>query len=319
MSNETVPPEAEPQETGTDRYQSTRGLDYGCVPWRLWEKSKKLFWDPADIDFAQDAIDWRAMSQEDRTLVALHARGFMVGEEAVTLDIVPLLRCMSDLGRLEDTMYLSMFAMEEAKHTEMFRRWFDAVGLSPASLDDLVRQREAELGERRAGIFDGALARVMRRLDTDRSPQALLDASIIYNQFVEGVLAIAGYLRWDQTFRRLDKLPGLQAGLRLTQRDERRHIAYGTYLASRILAENPDLWEWLEQRWAKLTASLDGGYGAASADSALQRDAAELAELQLRLSKRRLEALAVARTMNVTEVDTSAIESFEPEELQHVS
>ena len=40
---------------------------------------------------------------------------------------------MSDQGRLEDTMYLSMFAMEEAKHTEMFRRWFDAVGLNPAS------------------------------------------------------------------------------------------------------------------------------------------------------------------------------------------
>ncbi len=37
-----------------------------------------------------------------------------------------------------------------------------------------------------------------------------------------------------------------------------------------------------------------------------------------RLSKRRLEALAVARTMNVTEVDASAVEAFEPEELQHV-
>jgi hypothetical protein len=37
-----------------------------------------------------------------------------------------------------------------------------------------------------------------------------------------------------------------------------------------------------------------------------------------RLSRRRLEALAVARTMNVTEVDASAVEAFEPEELQHV-
>ena len=79
------------------------------------EKSKKLFWDPADLDFSQDAVDWQGMSDEERTLVALSARGFMVGEEAVTLDIVPLLRCMSDLGRLEDTMYLSMFAMEEAE------------------------------------------------------------------------------------------------------------------------------------------------------------------------------------------------------------
>ena len=248
------------QEADGGRYRSLGGLDYESVPWRLWEKSKKLFWDPADLDFSQDATDWQEMSAEERTLVAMSARGFMVGEEAVTLDIVPLLRCMSDLGRLEDTMYLSMFAMEEAKHTEMFRRWFDAVGLDPASLDDLARAQQAALGER-PGIFDGPLTRVMRRLDTDKSPQAILDASIIYNQFVEGVLAIAGYQRWEQTFRRLGKLPGLEAGLKLTQRDERRHIAYGTYLARRVLAENPELWEWLEQRWAKLTAGFRAGYG----------------------------------------------------------
>ena len=315
--SDTVPG-GKDQETKARRYRSTHGLDYESVPWRLWEKSKKLFWDPADIDFAQDATDWQAMSAEERTAVAMSARGFMVGEEAVTLDIVPLLRCMSDLGRLEDTMYLSMFAMEEAKHTEMFRRWFDAVGLDPASLDDLVRVRQAALGDR-PGIFDGPLTSVMRRLDTDRSPQAVLDASIIYNQFVEGVLAIAGYQRWDETFRRLGKLPGLQAGLRLTQRDERRHIAYGTYLARRVLAENPELWEWLEERWAKLTSRLTGGYGAEDPGSAQQREAAELAALYQRLSKRRIEALAVARTMNVGEVEASAIEALEPEELQHLA
>ena len=312
------------QETDIGRYRSTRGLDYESVPWKLWEKSKKLFWDPADIDFSQDAIDWQEMSEEERTLVALSARGFMVGEEAVTLDIVPLLRCMSDLGRLEDTMYLAMFAMEEAKHTEMFRRWFDAVGLDPASLDDLVLARQAAVGERRPGVFDGALTRVMRRLDTDKSPQAILDASIIYNQLVEGVMAIAGYQRWEQTFRRLNKLPGLEAGLKLTQRDERRHIAYGTYLGRRVLAENPELWEWLEKRWAKLTAGFSGGgYGAAGSPATdpqneVQRADAEIMEQYQRLSKRRLEALAVARTMNVTEVDASAVETFEPEELQHV-
>src|SRR5215467_10554347 len=170
------------QETQIARYRSTRGLDYESVPWKLWEKSKKLFWDPADLDFSQDAIDWRGMSEEERTLVAMSARGFMVGEEAVTLDIVPLLRCMSDLGRLEDTMYLAMFAMEEAKHTDMFRRWFDAVDLDPASLDDLVRARNEAMrgsdGRLRPGLFDGVLTRVMRRLDSDHSPEAILDATL---------------------------------------------------------------------------------------------------------------------------------------------
>ena len=47
------------EETQIQRYRSTRGINYDSVPWKLWEKSKKLFWDPADIDFSQDAVDCR--------------------------------------------------------------------------------------------------------------------------------------------------------------------------------------------------------------------------------------------------------------------
>src|SRR5215471_7684454 len=97
--------QSDQQTPAGGRYRSTRGLDYDSVPWKLWEKSKKLFWDPADLDFSQDVLDWQTMTGDERQLVALSARGFMVGEEAVTLDIIPLLQCMSDLGRLEDTMY----------------------------------------------------------------------------------------------------------------------------------------------------------------------------------------------------------------------
>ena len=310
------------EETQIERYSSTRGINYDSIPWKLWEKSKKLFWDPADLDFSQDAVDWEEMSDTARTLVALSARGFMVGEEAVTLDIVPLLRCMSDLGRLEDTMYLSMFAMEEAKHTDMFRRWFDAVGMNPASLDDLVRARNEEAaraaGRNRPGLFDGVLTRVMRRLDTDQSPEAILDATLVYNQLVEGVAAINGYRRWDETFRRLGKLPGLEAGIRLTQRDERRHIAYGTYLGRQILSEHPELWDFVERRWGKLTAGFAEGYG--SAARVQDEDVPEYDPAELRaLADRRLEALRVAVTMRPVDVESADVESFVPAELANIT
>ena len=142
----------------------------------------------------------------------------------------------------------------------------------------------------------------------------------------EAKLGIAGRFK-DQVglahlLDQIGKLPGLEAGLKLTQRDERRHIAYGTYLSRRVLAEHPELWEWLEQRWAKLTAGFGDGYGTAGAGGQDEPGAAELTEqyeLYRRLSKRRLDALAVARTMNVAQVDASAVETFEPVELQHVS
>lgn len=310
------------QETQIGRYKSTRGINYDSVPWKLWEKSKKLFWDPADLDFSQDAIDWQEMPETARTMVALSARGFMVGEEAVTLDIVPLLRCMSDLGRLEDTMYLSMFAMEEAKHTDMFRRWFDAVDLDPASLDDFVRARNDAMrvgdGRNRPGLFDGVLTRVMRRLDSDHSPEAILDATLVYNQLVEGVAAINGYRRWDETFRRLGKLPGLRAGLKLTQRDERRHIAYGTYLGRQILAQHPELWEFVERRWARLSGGFVGAYG--NAAQRQDEDSAEFDPAEVKaLADRRLEALRVAVTMRPDDVEQADVETFVPAELASIA
>jgi ribonucleoside-diphosphate reductase beta chain len=173
-------------------------------------------------------------------------------------------------------------------------------------------------GRQRVGLFDGVLTRVMRRLDTDHSPEAILDATLVYNQLVEGVAAINGYRRWDETFRRLGKLPGLQAGLKLTQRDERRHIAYGTYLGRQILAQHPELWEFVERRWAKLAGGFVGAYG----NAAQLQDAASAdfdpAEVKA-LADRRLEALRVAVTMRPDDVERADVESFVPAELATIT
>lgn len=40
-----------------------------------------------------------------------------------------------------------------------------------------------------------------------------------------------------------------------------------------------ELWEWLEQRWAKLTSGFGAGYGSAGPQGAQEREAAELAAL----------------------------------------
>ena len=173
-------------------------------------------------------------------------------------------------------------------------------------------------GRSRPGLFDGVLTRVMRRLDSDQSPEAILDATLVYNQLVEGVAAINGYRRWDETFQRLGKLPGLQAGLKLTQRDERRHIAYGTYLGRQILAEHPELWEFVERRWARLAGGFVGAYG----NAAQLQDAAaadfDPAEIKA-LADRRLEALRVAVTMRPDDVEHADVESFVPVELAAIT
>ncbi len=244
-------------------WKSSRGLRYDIVPWRLYQKAKQLFWNPAELDFSRDKEDYARMDEQQRRTIAFFARGFMVGEESVTLDIVPLIIGVADEGRVEEAVYLTTFAMEEAKHVDFFRRWFDAVGEDPQRLYEEGEQRRRELGIERdpsAGIFESELPRVMRRVLVDRSPEAFLDCGITYNQFVEGCLAISGYKLWGELFKRWKVLPGLQQGLALVRRDEGRHITYGTYLCRRILAQNPELMDFARSRMHELADYFFGQF-----------------------------------------------------------
>jgi ribonucleoside-diphosphate reductase beta chain len=249
-------------------WSSTKGLRTDILPWRLWDKGKRLHWDPAEIDFTQDAKDWQNLALEHQLIVAGLARGFMVGEEGVTLDIMPLCFAMADEGRAEETIFLTQFCYEEAKHVDFFRRWHDAVGADPLELEKISRERMIERGvtppdpDRENGLFESVLPRIMRRLLTDRSPEAFLDASVTYNQFIEGCLAIAGYRMWGQMFESFGVLPGLRAGIGHIQDDERRHIAYGTYLCRRIINEHPDLAEFGVDRMYNLRDMYIRDFGA---------------------------------------------------------
>jgi ribonucleoside-diphosphate reductase beta chain len=235
-------------------WQSPKGLRMDILPWRLWDKGKRLHWDPANIDFTKDAEDWKNLEQPQRLMLAGLANGFMVGEEGVTLDIMPLVFAIADEGRAEETLFLTQFAYEEAKHVDFFARWFKAIGADPLEMRAIARQNQEARGvklpdpEQPDGLFESILPRTMRRVMTDRSPEAFLDCSVTYNQFIEGCLAIAGYKMWKQMFDAFGVMPGLREGLGHVQDDERRHIAYGTYLCRRIIAKHNDLAEFAAER-----------------------------------------------------------------------
>jgi ribonucleoside-diphosphate reductase beta chain len=307
--------------------QSTTGIDRDSVPWRLWEKAKETFWDPKTIDFSKDAADFAGFTEEQKARVAGSARGFMVGEEAVTIDILPMIRAISREGRLEETIYLTSFALEEAKHVDFFRLFFDTIGFDPLSLPVQQQQGNGQGGPLN-NLFTGGLGKIMGRLDTDQSPEAYLDAALMYNQFVEGVLALSGYRGWNRLFASLggDVLPGFREGLTLVQKDERRHIAYGTYLIRRIVAEHPQSWAFVEKRWEEITGPITmfadamkeraadgeaprggGGYGTIDV------------EFLVKQCKRRLDMLRVSTGTTADDLEHATIESFEPVEMAELA
>jgi ribonucleoside-diphosphate reductase beta chain len=108
---------------------------------------------------------------------------FIAGEEAVTQHIQPFMAVMRAEGRLGDEMYLTQFAFEEAKHTQVFRRWLDAVGITGdlhGYLDELPAYRE---------MFYKELPESLGILSSDPSPAAQVGASATYNHVIEGMMA----------------------------------------------------------------------------------------------------------------------------------
>src|SRR6202035_3751840 len=114
------------------------GLNWESLPLKLFAGGNAKFWNPADIDFSRDREDWDQLSDNERDYATRLCAEFVAGEEAVTQDIQPFMAAMRAEGRLGDEMYLTQFAYEEAKHTQVFRMWLDAVG----ETDDLHRYLE---------------------------------------------------------------------------------------------------------------------------------------------------------------------------------
>lgn len=225
---------------------TSRGLQRHTPPMRLYEKAKRLgIWNPSDIDFSQDKQDWPRMSEAERDVLLRLTAMFQAGEEAVTLDLLPLIMAIAREGRIEEEMYLTTFLFEEAKHTDFFNRFLrEVVQAEP----DLTRYHGPDYHT----IFYQALPQALLALQTDPSPAAQVKAAVTYNMIVEGVLAETGYHAYFQALERGNLLPGQRQGIALLKQDESRHIAYGIFLISRLMAEDPSLWNVVEETMNEL-------------------------------------------------------------------
>jgi ribonucleoside-diphosphate reductase beta chain len=218
------------------------GLNWDSLPLKLFAGGNAKFWNPADIDFSRDRADWERLNDDERDFATRLCAQFIAGEEAVTEDIQPFMSAMREEGRLGDEMYLTQFAFEEAKHTQVFRMWLDAVGMTQdlqAYLEPLPAYRT---------MFYDELPDCLNALSSDASPAAQIRASVTYNHVVEGMLALTGYYAWHKICVERGILPGMQELVRRIGDDERRHMAWGTFTCRRHVAADDANWGVFESR-----------------------------------------------------------------------
>jgi len=212
---------------------TSRGIDHKSTPMKLFQKAKVFgVWNPSDIDLEQDKKEWQKLSSDEKEILLHLSSLFMTGEEAVTLDLLPLIRVLSVEGRLEEEIFLTSFLWEEAKHTEFFSIYVNDVFNTKPNHEKYHAPFYKKL-------FYENLHADLSRLDTDTSPQAQLMAAGTYNMIVEGVLAETGYQAYYKMLSDNEILPGLQKGITHIRQDESRHIAFGIYLINRLLESHP--------------------------------------------------------------------------------
>ena len=278
---------------------TSRGLMVDSFPYRLYQKAKKVgTWNPVTIDYTKDAEDWKTLSIGQRNSILRLLSQFQAGEEAVTLDLLPLIMAIAKDGRIEEEMYLTTFLFEEAKHTEFFRTVLDAIGekgeLNPL-LTDTYKQ-----------VFHVILPTAMERLITDQSPEAIADAATVYNMFVEGVLAETGYFSFYKSLEATNSMPGLLEGVGNLKRDESRHIGYGTFLLQRLICEHPHIYdEVVMKRMEELTPLafkiIDEGFQEPDLE-AFDNDPDEFVNFAMKQLKVRMEILSRARGKKIEEI-----------------
>lgn len=296
-------------DRGGFRSIAAGGLNWDSLPLRLFAKGNKKFWDPADLDFSQDAEDWQRLRPDQQEAALNLCTVFTAGEEAVTEDIQPFIRAMGSEGRLGDEMYLTQFAFEEAKHTQVFRLWLDALGIT----QDLHEWVAENTGYRK--IFYEELPAALNSLSDDPSSANQVRASATYNHVVEGSLALTGYFSWNRICAENGIFPGMQRIIKLIGDDERRHMAWGTFTCRRHVAADDSNWQLIQDRIDELTPHAlqlvefgqerweEQPFGIAPG---------ELANYAADRLMRRLSAIESARGASLAKIDVDA----SPEELE---
>jgi ribonucleoside-diphosphate reductase beta chain len=293
------------------------GLRWNSVPMRLFQKGNRLFWDPVELEFEQDAKDWAQLDELERDAAVRLATLFEAGEESVAHEIQPFMGAMAAEGRLEDEMYLTQFAFEEAKHVEAFRKWLDTIGLQD-DLHEYVNQNE---GYRK--IFYELLPDSMNRLHNDSSPAAQVRAAVVYNQVVEGVLALTGYHSWRRSTEERGIMPGMQELVKLVARDERRHMAWGTFTIRRHIAGDNSLWDVVQSTLDELLAPalsiIDitfDMYERQGKEFPFGITREELSGFATQQFSRRLEVIEAAKNRTVAEIEGAEEEEELEDELE---
>jgi ribonucleotide reductase beta subunit family protein with ferritin-like domain/putative sterol carrier protein len=199
-----------------------------------WERGN---WSAMDLDFSEDAKQWRERFTEFERQAALWNYAlFFWGEDAVTDNLSPYI----DAAPQEEQKYfLCTQQVDEARHAVFFKRFMQEVcGIGDGSMDSGLRAIKPQLTPGFRKIFD-RLDTMADELRADHSPAKLAAAVTLYHIVIEASLAQPGQHFICSYLEERDVLPAFRQGMQNIAADEQRHIGFGVKLLADLKREDP--------------------------------------------------------------------------------
>jgi hypothetical protein len=199
-----------------------------------WEHGN---WSAMDLEFSEDAKQWRERFTEfERTAALWNYALFFWGEDAVADNLSPYI----DAAPLEEQKYfLTTQQVDEARHAVFFKRFMQEVcGIGSGSMSSGLQAIKPQLTPGFRKIFE-RLDTMADELRKDRSPAKLAAAVTLYHVVIEASLAQPGQHFICSYLEDRDVLPAFRQGMQNIAADEQRHIGFGVKLLSDLKREDP--------------------------------------------------------------------------------
>ncbi len=199
-----------------------------------WERGN---WSAMDLDFSEDARQWREQFTEFERKAALWNYSlFFWGEDAVADNLSPYIDAAP---REEQKYFLTTQQVDEARHAVFFRRFMQEVcGIGDGSMDSGLRAIKPQLTPGFRKIFE-RLDNMADELRADHSPARLAAAVTLYHIVIEASLAQPGQHFICSYLEQRDVLPAFRQGMQNIAADEQRHIGFGVKLLRDLKREDP--------------------------------------------------------------------------------
>lgn len=97
----------------------------------LWHKALRSQWSAADLDWSRPQ---RITSRRLKDQLARFLTPVLMGEQAALYSVSDMIPRMGQRGEFEGQLYLTTWAVDEGRHTELFARFFHRIDREPLSI-----------------------------------------------------------------------------------------------------------------------------------------------------------------------------------------